>query len=368
MQFGLFSVAFNGDGGYREIAADTYDEWLWEVVTADKLGFHEAWIAEHPAGPHGSRRDTLPSADLFISHAAALTKQIRFGPMMRPVAFYQPLQVAIEACVCDHLSRGRYNFGFGSGFATPVIAKQRGIDDSRRRERVHEAMDLILKCWTSDEPFDYHGEFYQGEGIVVYPRPLQQPHMPVAVPTDTLETIELAGRNGFWPVLSQHFTPERLQHLWSIYAEAARAAGRTPSRNVLRACRYVYVAETSKKARDDVREGVTVSLDYAKNRFPGRFRHLVPEEKVPDLTFDYLVDAGLDVVGDPEHVYTTIKRYYDESGGFGTLVFIMGKPFGTRRQRAASMRLFMQEVAPRLAALTPDGEAAERQTAARASE
>lgn len=355
MQFGLFSVPFTGDPSYSEIAADAYDEWLWEVVQADRLGFHEAWIAEHLAGPHGSRQDTLPSADLFIAKAAGLTKRIRFGPMMRPIAFYHPLQVAIEAAVCDQLSRGRYNFGFGSGFGGPMMANQRGIDDSRRRERIHEAMELILKCWTSDEPFDYQGEFYQGQGIIVLPRPYQRPHMPVGVPTDSPETIDLAGRNGFWPVCSQHDTAEHMQRFWETYAGAARAAGRTPSRNALRACRYVYVAETSKKARDDVRGSVTVTLDYVKDRFARRFRYIVPEDKVKDLTFDDMVDLGIDIVGDPDHVYRTIKQYYDESGGFGTLVFIMGKRYGSRAQRARSMQLFMQEVAPRLAGLDPDG-------------
>ena len=61
------------------------------------------------------RPDQLPSADLFICKAAALTKQIRMGPGIRPLPFFHPLQVATDCAVCDHLTDGRYIAGFGVG-------------------------------------------------------------------------------------------------------------------------------------------------------------------------------------------------------------------------------------------------------------
>ena len=41
MEFGLFS---NGER-MNQLALKTYDEDLFEVATADKLGFQEAWIS-----------------------------------------------------------------------------------------------------------------------------------------------------------------------------------------------------------------------------------------------------------------------------------------------------------------------------------
>lgn len=354
MKFGLFSAAITDDGDFREIAAETYDEWLSEVVLADRLGFSEAWIAEHPAGPGHSRPDTLASAELFICKAAGLTKQIRFGTAVRPIAFYQPIQVALEACMVDHLTHGRYNFGFGSGLG-PTIAFQRGLDDNRRRDRMHEAMEIILRCWTSEEPFDWDGEFYHLKGLWVYPKPFQKPHMPVAVPTDTPETLELAARNGFLLLQSAHDEPAHMRETGDGYVRSARAAGQNISRNDLRACRYVYVSDSVKKAKEEIREAITPSIESVKQRFPHRFRHIAPGGDVSKISLDYMVDSGVSPVGDPDTVYGHLKNLYDESDGFGTLLLQVGKRFGTRRQRARSMRLFTQEVAPRLASLVPDG-------------
>jgi hypothetical protein len=57
-------------------------------------------------------------------------------------------------------------------------------------------------------------------------------------------------------------------------------------------------------------------------------------------------------------IYHGIKNLYDEIGGFGVLLLLAGKDWGTREQRERSMRLFMSDVAPRLAILDPDRAAA----------
>ena len=61
----------------------------------------------------------------MICKAAALTKQIRMGPGIRPVPFFHPLQLATDAAVCDHLTNGRYIAGFGVGINV-ANNKQRG--------------------------------------------------------------------------------------------------------------------------------------------------------------------------------------------------------------------------------------------------
>jgi hypothetical protein len=53
-------------------------------------------------------------------------------------------------------------------------------------------------------------------------------------------------------------------------------------------------------------------------------------------------------------VYQLLVDFYKESGGFGTLLLVLGKDFGTRQQRMKSLKLFMREVAPRLRDLNPD--------------
>ena len=73
---------------------------------------------------------------------------------------------------------------------------------------------------------------------------------------------------------------------------------------------------------------------------------------------NYMIDRGAFFCGDPDTVYNQIKELYDEIGGFGVLLLIAGKDWGNREQRHRSMRLFMSDVAPRLAQLNPDNAAA----------
>src|SRR5438045_1913792 len=125
MRFGLFS--FNARG--YEVAADSWEEDLWEIRIAEGLGFEETWIAEHVTARFA---DQLPAVDLFICKAAALTERMRFGPGVRPLPYYNPVQVATQAAVCDHLTGGRYMAGFGGARGAPLPAvgtgDERGLD------------------------------------------------------------------------------------------------------------------------------------------------------------------------------------------------------------------------------------------------
>lgn len=356
MEFGLYS---SGERTNR-IAADTYDEDLFEIMAADKLGFREARIAEHIGLQGGETRpDKLSVADLFITKAAALTKQIRLGPGIRPLAIYHPVQVATDAAVCDHLTRGRYMAGFGVGAGSVGrYMQQRGLEEpgSSARARMHEAIDLILRCWTEPEPFDYDGMFWQGKAIDVIPKPYQKPHMPVGIAVSkTMGTAEMAGRLGFAPLFSQNDHPDHLREMGDVFVEAAKAAGRKPRRSDIRVCRVVWVSDSVKRARDELTPSITPYIEGTKRAYPGHYRHyLPPSGQVEDITFDHLADSGHMFVGDPELVYGRIKELYERSGGFGTFLVVLGKDYGTPRQRVRSLRLFMEHVVPRLRELDPD--------------
>ncbi len=355
MDFGLFS---NGERT-NKVAADTYDEDLFEVTLADRLGFKEAWISEHLGTTTTGRRDTLSVADMFIVKAAALTKQIRLGPGVRPIGMFHPVQVAIEAAMADHLTRGRYMFGFGFGGPATDGMLQRGLgsnDPKLRRERMLEALDLIIRCWTATEPFDYEGAFWQGKGINALPRPYTKPHMPVGVANSTSNgTAALAARHGFMPLFSQYDEAHHMRELHDVYVAAARDAGRELKLSTIRACRFCWVSDTTTKAKEELRPSITPALERQKRTFPYHFaKCLPPSGDVMDVTWDHIVDTGHYFVGSPDRVYELIKNHYVESGGFGTLLLVCGKDYGTRQQRARSMRLFMQEVAPRLKSLDPD--------------
>ena len=139
MEFGLF---VNTEHAGKSLG-EAWEEDLFDVVTADRLGMQEAWISEHGVTP-----------ELLICKAAAVTTQIKMGPGVRPLPFHHPLQVAIEANACDQVTGGRYLLGFGlGGPETGAKAmKQRGLDENHRRDMMHESIDFIMKAFTATEP------------------------------------------------------------------------------------------------------------------------------------------------------------------------------------------------------------------------
>src|SRR5437763_1267716 len=136
---------------------------------------------------------------------------------------------------------------------------------------------------------------------------------------------------------------------WSISSPAAATCSASASAG-RRRTRWSSAASAA-------RTPSTASIERHKRGFPHHFAHcLPPSGDVMDITWDYLADGGHYFVGDPERVAGLIRNHYEESGGFGTLLLVMGKDYATRQQRARSLRLFMQEVAPRLRELDPDRE------------
>ena len=185
MQIGIFS---NGNRN-NKVAKLSYDEDLKEIIVADRLGMREAWISEHGTFLAWQAPDALPCADLMICKAAALTTQIRMGPGIRPVPFFHPLQLATDAAVCDHLTNGRYIAGFGVGINV-ANNRQRGPLPADPRLMMREAIDLILRAWSAPEPFDWHGQVWQGEKWHIIPKPLTDIEVGIAC-SRTDSTIEL---------------------------------------------------------------------------------------------------------------------------------------------------------------------------------
>lgn len=341
MRFGLFS---NGQRR-NDVAKTSYDEDLAELILADELGVDEAWISEHGTFVPFHAPDQLPSADLLICKAAALTKRIKMGPGIRPLPFFHPLQVATDVAVCDHMTGGRYLAGFGLGIGDG--GGMRGPLPAPQREMMRESVEIILKAWTSPEPFDWNGAVWQGKNWRIIPKPLTQPRPAVGLAcarTDT--TLELAAEKGFFPLMSWTNPPEQVAAMTKTYLGVPNPAD-PPRRERIRVARYVYVADSVEQARRDL-QNADLGPIASGRRLDA---HIPPGGTLADVTIDYLIDRGVVIVGPPERVSDAIRAFYESTGGFGTLLLMGGKDWGTPHGRAESMRRFMTEVAPRLASL-----------------
>ena len=353
MEFGIFSNGFRP----HTSAAQTYEEDLAEIVLADQLGFKYAYISEHHGEPvYIDKIDTLPVPELLMCKAAALTRQIAMGAAVKLIHLAHPVDTAIQAAVTDHvIGGGRFIFGFGSGFPNPLFAGERGLSHADRHGRMRESLELILKCWSAKEPFDWDGKYWQGKNIVATPRPLTLPHMPMATATDTEDTIDMAAARGYTLLRAQLEPARSIRQKADRYLRAAQSAGRPHPLAKIAVARYVYLADSRRQAMDDLRPAVNYELGYQIKR--GLIRIIKSNYDLgldgDDVTFDQLAEAGVYFLGDPDSVVRELRQFYEAAGGFGTLLIVTGKNWATREKVFRSMRLFAEQVAPQLASLQP---------------
>ena len=353
MDFGIFSNGFR----VHTSASQTYDEDIREIVLADQLGFRDCYISEHHGEPpYIGRVDTIPVPELLMCKAAGLTKQIRMGAAVKLIHLQHPVDVAIQAAITDHLlGKGRFIFGFGSGFNSPLFSEERGLTYEDRHARLAESLEVILKCWEAKEPFDWVGKYWNGKGIVALPKPVTAPHMPMATATDSEVMIKIAAERGY-SLLSAFLEPApRLRAKAAKYADIARAAGHSNPRRNVTASRIVYIANSRKEAIEDMRAAVAFEVGIQAQRgflkmLKSLFNLDVPNDS---RAIEALVEADLYVLGDADQVAGRLNDFYDASGGFGTFLIVTGKDWASREKRERSMRLFMEQVAPQLRHLDP---------------
>ena len=268
----------------------------------------------------------------------------------------------------DHLTGGRYMLGIGQG--GPITGyEQRGIALADSHPMLLENIDLAISAMTETEPFDWHGTYYDGTGISVWPKPLQQPHPPIAMASNTPDKIQFAAQHDFRYLLSQTHAPDRMRACADVYSDESERLGRGRRRSWVTATRFVHVAATDEQAMrevgGDLELVVRANIAAGKGARPierslGGGRSPLYDEWIPeggtidDLSLPFLLEAGLFFIGSPDTVARRIEQFHEQAGGFGTLLLVIGKDIGTFDDRIASLRLFMEEVAPRLVSLVPD--------------
>src|SRR6202012_5276566 len=81
------------------------------------------------------------------------TAQIRLASGTTNLSQLHPVLVAAQAAMFDHLSDGRFILGVSPG-ALPSDAEVLGILDQDRNAMFAEAIEVILRIWSADPPYD----------------------------------------------------------------------------------------------------------------------------------------------------------------------------------------------------------------------
>jgi len=166
--------------------------------------------------------------------------------------------------------------------------------------------------------------------------------------------MKMAGERGWIPMSSSLLSRSYLADHWRLVEAGAAAAGRRADRRQWRIARDVLVAPTSAMARERAR--AVLGRNYEQHQYPNRIgtaqmASTKLEPSMPDdaVTVDYLME-NVWIVGDPSECAEKIHQLYEESGGFGALLSITTDSDDAGWDHE-SLRLLMQDVAPRVAHL-----------------
>ena len=139
------------------------------VDAAEESGLDVMWLAEL----HFAPQRALAASPLILGTAiAARTERIKIGTSVQVVPLANPLRIAEEAAILDHVSKGRLIFGVGrSGVVKTYEAMNIAYSESKDREI--ECLEIIQRAWQEDN-FSYKGKFYDIQDVTVAPHPVQK--------------------------------------------------------------------------------------------------------------------------------------------------------------------------------------------------
>lgn len=254
------------EAGMAGLRPELYQDMLREVSAqarlADELGYDSISFTEHHFHVEGFELSNNPVLlDLYI---AMQTRNLRVGQLGIVLPAQNPLRVAEDIAMLDHMSGGRANAGFARGYQrrwVDTMAQQlHGVhgatpgqhDEIDRANRLafEEHFQVIKLAWTEDM-LSYKGRYWQipvegtpwdiqatrswGAGVGpdnivrelgVVPKPLQKPHPPIFQPFASSEnTIRWCAQENVTAILPPMRASLQNQ-LYEVYREEGAAAGR----------------------------------------------------------------------------------------------------------------------------------------------
>ena len=368
------SVWVDIDSGLLDPAAThrMYNDFLDELEYAAEMGFDGICVNEHHSNGYG----LMPSPNLMASSLARRTKDTAIIVLGNSLALYNPpTRVAEEFAMLDCISGGRLVAGFPVG--TPMdTCFAYGQNPSMLRARYHEAHDLVMKSWTTREPFAWNGRYNKLRYVNVWPRPVQKPHPPVWIPGGgSVETWRWCAEMDYVYCYLSYFGYKQGESTMKGFWDEMARLGK--DRNPHRAgfLQFVGVAETREEAMKLYREpaeyfyGRCLHVDPRFAAPPGYTSEATIRARVEGMVaraanlraqlggisrdMDGIVDQGYVIVGSPDEVAEQLREVAINLN-VGQLMLLL--QFGNMPKQLVNYNteLFAKSVLPQIGELFDD--------------
>jgi alkanesulfonate monooxygenase SsuD/methylene tetrahydromethanopterin reductase-like flavin-dependent oxidoreductase (luciferase family) len=342
---------------------ELYNRYLDELELAAELGFGGISVNEHHQNAYG----LMPSPIVMAAALSRRIKQAKIAILGSAFCLRQhPLNIAEEHAMIDCITGGRLISGMVRGIGAEYYST--GNNPAFSHARFQEAHDLVVQAWTRPGPFAFEGRFYHFDYVNLWPRPYQQPHPPIWVPsTGSVETIEWAAHPSRKYTYLQAYSPtQSVVRYLNHYRECAqRMYGYRASSDQIGWSTPVYISDTDQKARDEAKPHIECLFNrllrlpfemlfppgYLSAKSLKNMRSHKRSVSGQEHTVDSLIEQGIIVCGSPE----TVRRQFTDTHrllGFQNLLCLL--QFGTlpRDLTERNIHLFAREVMPALQALT----------------
>ena len=272
MQFGIFSVSDitrNPVTGHTPSEAERIDAIVQIARRADEVGLDVFAIGEHHNPPFFSSSPTT-----LLAHIAALTERIVLSTAVTLITTNDPVKIAEDYAMLQHLAKGRVDLMLGRGNTVPVYPWF-GQDIHKGLELALENYNLLHRLWREDV-VDWEGSFRTPlQGFTSIPRPLDD--VPPFVWHGAIRTPEIAEQaafygNGYFAnnILAPNF---HFKPLVNLYRERFAHYGHgTPEQAIVGLGGQAFIAKRSQDAVRGV-PAVLRGLADLRQELPARGLH-----------------------------------------------------------------------------------------------
>jgi probable F420-dependent oxidoreductase len=249
MKFGVF-LPISG----RASGPDTLTE---AASSAETLGYDAVWSADrvvtpwqiNTSYPYSENHEFIVPPDrpfldslTCLAFLAGVTEKITLGISVLVLPYRHPLYWTRVAVSIERLSRGRLIMGVGVGWMQEEFEAQ-GISFKDRGRMTDEQLQIISRLWT-EEHISFNGQFYNFQDLAFYPKPIQQPRIPIWIGGEGIQAQRRTARYGdAWFPYFVEITPPELRAGYDNVLRLAAEAGRDPAQIKLTCCRPIEVTD-----------------------------------------------------------------------------------------------------------------------------
>src|SRR6476620_2489616 len=225
MQYTL-SVAMSPIEQLAELAKTAEEVGFDSTALPDSIFYMEKQSTDYPYTADGSRmwKEDTPWADPLIVAGAmgAVTSKLQFYTNVMKLGSRNPLLLARQVGSVANLTKNRFGFGVGIGWA-PEEFEWCGVPYAKRGKRVDEMIEVI-KLVLAGGMVEFHGEFYDFDRLQMSPAPTEPVPFYVGGHTDVaLKRAARVGDGWTSAMLTCDQLAEIIGRLKKLLAENGRA-------------------------------------------------------------------------------------------------------------------------------------------------